>query len=107
MMRIVWLLLSYWRTRQLRFRNSTQLEAHQRQQLARFTATLCARSRYFAPYRNLPLEQWPGMNKALMLAHFDAMNTAGVCLAPAMEAAMAAERSRDFTPALGDITVGL
>jgi len=107
MMRLVWLLRSYWRTRQLRFTNRAQLEAHQRRQLARFTDTLCARSRYFAPYRKLPLEQWPSMDKALMLEHFDAMNTAGVRLAPAMEAAMAAERSRDFTPAVGNITVGL
>ena len=35
------------------------------------------------------------------------MNTEGVTLAQAMEAAMAAEHSRDFTPAVGDITVGL
>lgn len=107
MMRLIWLLQSYWRTRRLRFTNRAQLEAHQRRQLARFTETLCARSRYFAPYRVLPLVQWPGMDKALMLTHFDAMNTAGVRLAPAMQAAMAAEHSRDFTPAVGDITVGL
>ena len=42
-----------------------------------------------------------------MLQHFDRMNTAGVTLADAMAAAMAAERSRDFTPAVGEITVGL
>ena len=107
MKRIVWLLLSYWRTRRLRFADRTQLDAYQQQQLDRFIDTLCARSRYFAPYRNLPLDAWPTMNKALMLEHFDAMNTEGVTLAQAMDAAMAAEHSRDFTPAVGDITVGL
>jgi putative adenylate-forming enzyme len=105
--RIVWLLLSYWRTRRLRFADRAQLESYQQQQLARFIDTLCARSRYFAPYRSLPLAQWPFMNKALMLEHFDTMNTAGITLAQAMAAAMAAEHSRDFTPAVGDITVGL
>ncbi|WP_058049828.1 F390 synthetase-related protein [Janthinobacterium sp. Ant5-2-1] len=107
MKRIVWLLLSYWRTRRLRFADRGQLDAYQQQQLARFIDVLCARSRYFAPYRNLPLDAWPTMNKALMLEHFDAMNTAGITLAQAMDAAMAAEHSRDFTPAVGDITVGL
>ncbi|WP_308924577.1 F390 synthetase-related protein [Janthinobacterium sp. J1-1] len=107
MKRIIWLLLSYWRTRRLRFADRAQLDAYQKKKLTAFMATLCARSRYFAPFRALPLAQWPTMNKALMLEHFDTMNTAGVRLAPAMEAAMAAERSRDFTPAVGDITVGL
>lgn len=107
MKRIVWLLLSYWRTRRLRFASRARLDAYQQRQLARFVDVLCARSTYFAPYRKLPLGQWPTMNKALMLEHFDAMNTEGITLAQAMEAAMAAERSRDFTPAVGDITVGL
>lgn len=107
MKRIVWLLLSYWRTRRLRFTSRAQLDAYQQGQLARFIATLCQRSAYFAPYRSLPLAQWPTMNKALMLEHFDAMNTEGITLAQAMDAAMAAEQSRDFTPAVGDITVGL
>lgn len=107
MKRIFWLLLSYWRTRRLRFASRAQLESYQQEQLARFMDTLCARSSYFAPYRKLPLAQWPSMNKALMLEHFDAMNTEGVTLAQAMASAMAAEHSRDFTPAVGDITVGL
>ncbi|MCX7291970.1 F390 synthetase-related protein [Janthinobacterium sp.] len=107
MKRIVWLLLSYWRTRRLRFTSRAQLDAYQQVQLARFLDVLCARSSYFAPFRGLPLAQWPTMNKALMLEHFDAMNTEGVTLAQAMDAAMAAEHSRDFTPAVGDITVGL
>lgn len=107
MKRIFWLLLAYWRTRRLRFASRAQLDAYQQRQLAGFIDTLCARSSYFAPYRKLPLAQWPTMNKALMLEHFDAMNTEGVTLAQAMDAAMAAEHSRNFTPAVGDITVGL
>ncbi|KAB8059842.1 CoF synthetase [Janthinobacterium sp. FT14W] len=107
MKRIVWLLLSYWRTRRLRFTSRARLDAYQQVQLARFLEVLCARSSYFAQYRGLPLAQWPTMNKALMLEHFDAMNTEGITLAQAMDAAMAAEQSRDFTPAVGDITVGL
>ena len=41
------------------------------------------------------------------MANFDAMNTAGLRLSQVTAVAMAAERSRDFTPTVNDITVGL
>jgi putative adenylate-forming enzyme len=107
MMRIVWLLLSYLRTRRLRFANRAALDAYQQRQLATFLPRLCASSPWFACLRELPFEQWPRMNKALMMANFDAMNTAGLQLDAVMATALAAEQSRDFTPAIGDITVGL
>lgn len=106
-MRIVWLLLAYWRARRLDFRSRAALEAHQAVQLHRFLRTLARRSAYFAPFAGRPLADWPPMDKQRMLAHFDTMNTAGLTLAQVMDAAQAAERSRDFSPTLGRITVGL
>lgn len=107
MMRIVWLLLSYWRTRRLRFADRAALLAYQQRQLARFVPRLCRASPWFARFAALPLAQWPRMNKALMMEHFDQMNTAGLKLDQVLQTALAAEQSRDFTPAVGDITVGL
>lgn len=106
-MRIVWLLLSYWRTRRLRFADRAALLAYQQRQLAHFLPRLCRASPWFARFAALPLVQWPRMNKALMMEHFDAMNTAGLKLDAVMQTALAAEQSRDFTPAVSDITVGL
>ena len=107
MKRIFWLLLSYWRTRRLAFSSRAALDAYQARKLAAFCARLCKDSAYFAPLRDLPLAQWPSMDKAIMNANFDTMNTAGLALAQVMAAAMEGERSRDFKPAVGGITVGL
>lgn len=111
MKRIFWLLLSYWRTRRLAFASRAQLERYQQEQLAVFAERLGAASAYFAPYAALPLQQWPQMDKALMIAQFDRMNTAGLTFDAALAAALAAESSRDFSPLLqtvaGQITVGL
>ena len=41
------------------------------------------------------------------MADFRAYNTVGISYDDAMAVAMEAERSRDFTPTLGDVTVGL
>lgn len=107
MKRIFWLLLAYWRTRRMAFASRAELDAWQARKLDDFCARLCAASAYFAPWRALPLAQWPSMDKAAMNANFDTMNTTGLALAQVMAAAMEAERSRDFKPAPGGITVGL
>lgn len=59
------------------------------------------------PLAGLPLAGLPIVDKATLVEHFDALNTRGIRYAQAMEVALAAERSRDFRPELGDVTVGL
>lgn len=107
MKRIFWLLLSYWRTRRLAFASRTDLASYQAARMRPFVARLCARSPYFKPFRHTPFAQWPTMDKALMNTHFDSMNTARLVLADVMAAALQGERSRDFTPAVAGVTVGL
>ena len=107
MRRLFWLLAAYWRTRRLRFAGRAALAAHQDRHLAPFLARLGAASPYFAPFRALPLAAWPLMDKAIMMRHFDRMNTAGLRLEPLMRGALAAERSRDFSAAAAGIAVGL
>ncbi|WP_046166698.1 F390 synthetase-related protein [Chromobacterium vaccinii] len=107
MLRLIRILAAYWRTRRLRFRDRAALERHQARQMGRFLAGLRRRSPYFARLGALPFAQWPQMDKAAMLEHFDDMNTAGLRLADVMDAALRAERSRDFSPALNGHTVGL
>ncbi|AOZ49028.1 F390 synthetase-related protein [Chromobacterium vaccinii] len=107
MLRLIRILAAYWRTRRLRFRDRAALERHQARQMGRFLAGLRRRSPYFARLGALPFTQWPQMDKAAMLEHFDDMNTAGLRLADVMDAALRAERSRDFSPALNGHTVGL
>ncbi|NHN28649.1 F390 synthetase-related protein [Paenibacillus agricola] len=58
----------------------------------------------------LPLSRWrefPIIDKQLMMEHFDQLNTASIHKEEAFALAMKAEQTRDFTPVLHGITVGL
>ena len=63
-----------------------------------------------APFYGRPvsrLSELPIIDKQTMVAAFDGLNTRGIRKTDAMAAAIAAERSRDFRPEIGDLTVGL
>jgi putative adenylate-forming enzyme len=107
MRRLAWLLIAYWRARRVHFSSRAELDAYQSNRLRNFFSILCARSNYFAPFKELALADWPIMDKATMIANFDVMNTAGLTLTNVMAVAMSAENSRDFSPTIGNVTVGL
>src|SRR5690606_3872236 len=53
-------------------------------------------------------EQFPIIDKPIMMEHFDQLNTAGIRKDEAMRIALEAERHRDFRSTIGDgVTVGL
>ncbi|HRL03139.1 MAG TPA: CoF synthetase, partial [Vitreoscilla sp.] len=101
------LLQAYWKSKRLRFQARADLERHQAQQWQRFEQQVLAKSRYFQPFLGQPLMAWPLMNKAIMLQHFNAMNTVGMDLQAAFAVAQRAEQERDFAPTLNGISVGL
>ncbi|MCJ1687985.1 F390 synthetase-related protein [Rathayibacter sp. VKM Ac-2927] len=98
-----------------RFRSRAALEAAQRRLLRRHLRFLERHSPYFAPLvRGLgagldpeDLARLPTMTKAVGMEHFDAMNTVGVRRDEALALALAGERSRDFSPTLNGVAVGL
>lgn len=53
------------------------------------------------------LEEFPIMNKKLFMHNFNEINTCQIRLDEAMSIASKAEQSRDFSPMLGKITIGL
>jgi putative adenylate-forming enzyme len=75
--------------------------------LTRFLAHVLPRAPFYRPWAGRPLAELPIVDKAAVLADFSAFNTRGVTLDRALEVALAAERSRNFQPTLGDLTVGL
>lgn len=52
-------------------------------------------------------EDYPVIDKAFMMEHFDALNTVGIGREEAETFAVRAERERDFAPKLKGVTVGL
>ncbi|WP_395702415.1 F390 synthetase-related protein [Aquabacterium sp.] len=110
LMQLPRLLQAYRHARRLRtqgFAHREALLAHQARGWARFERQVLDRSRYFRPWRGLPLERWPLMDKPQMMRQFDNMNTAGLKLAEVLSCAQAAEASRDFRPLLRGFGVGL
>ncbi|RQH05646.1 F390 synthetase-related protein [Paraburkholderia dinghuensis] len=107
MIRLVNVLYSYWKAKQLRFESRAALEHHQQRRLREFASTRLVRSPYFAPYVGQPLHTWPTMTKALMMEHFDRINTAQLKLADVLECALQAERTRDFSQTVKGYSVGL
>jgi putative adenylate-forming enzyme len=100
-------LWAYHQAKQRRFHSRAALEQYQASKLEAFGRKLTAKSPYFSRFAGMPIREWPEMNKATMLAHFDEINTASLKLQDVFATAMAAEESRDFKPALGQINVGL
>ncbi|AUZ04904.2 putative adenylate synthase [Vitreoscilla sp. C1] len=106
-MKLLRLLWSYWQTKRLSFQTRQALESYQQQKWQQFAQRTLIHSPYFKPYVGQDLADYPLMNKAVMLQHFDAMNTAGLRLQDAFAVAMRAEKERDFAPTLQGFSVGL
>lgn len=97
----------YLRTRRLTFRSREELLAWQQKKLRQFARKTLAQSPWFQDYAQLPHNQWPHMNKALMMANFDQMNTAGLKKEALLACAQRAERDRHFEPKIDGFSVGL
>lgn len=87
--------------------SKADVERIQTEGMARFRRTVMARSPFYRDYIDTPLSEIPIINKREMLENFDRMNTAGIKLVDALSVGLQAEKLRDFSPMIGDITVGL
>ncbi len=101
------LLWHYFRTRKLHFTDRARLEAWQDKKMRTFRRSVLTKSPWFRRYLALPFQEWPTMDKALMMAHFDDMNTAGLQRDELVACALRSEQSRDFSPKVGRFSVGL
>jgi len=91
-----------------------KLADYQEQRARRMVRFAWERSPFYrAHWQGRDLDDWrslPAVDKRLMMANFSAFNTCGVPLEQAMQTALRAEESRDFSPVLPGtkhLTVGL
>ena len=89
------------------FPSREAIARHQRRGLARFRAEVMPRSPFYRALADAPLDALPQMTKGRLMESFSAINTCGIERERAFEVALAAERSRDFTPMIGRVSVGL
>lgn len=93
------------------WRSREELLQWQERQVRRHLRRILPKSAFYRDLAGgLPAERWrelPVIDKRTMMGGFDALNTAGIRKEQAFATAFAAEESRDFSPTLGGITVGL
>ncbi|HDF2342731.1 TPA: CoF synthetase [Morganella morganii] len=106
-MNLLSLLWRYYGIRRLHFTSRDALERRQIKKLNAFRQRVLSASPWFSRYLSVPFEQWPVMDKALMMTHFDEMNTQGLRRDELMACALESEQSRDFSPGIGCFSVGL
>lgn len=99
-------LATFWTARWGGPLSRAQIDAAQRKGFARLRRIM-ARSPFYAAYAARPFDDWPPMDKAGMMADFSRINTQGISRDEALELALRAETSRDFSPMLGKIALGL
>ncbi|MBC8110840.1 MAG: hypothetical protein H7Y04_07255 [Verrucomicrobia bacterium] len=92
-----------------KFSNRQQLLIWQNRQLQFFEKNTLKKSVYFTEKLQQfgAVENLPVMDKSLLMEHFDAMNTVGISKKEAMQVALEGEKTRDFSPKIKHISVGL
>ncbi|MCU6709901.1 adenylate cyclase [Paenibacillus sp. J5C_2022] len=103
---------SYLATRYLRnWNNRDALESWQEKRIARHIEAVRKESPFYRELwdgkRSVEWRSFPIIDKGIMMEHFDSLNTVGMKKEEAMRLALEAERSRDFSPAMNGVTVGL
>ncbi|AGT08274.1 F390 synthetase-related protein [Paracoccus aminophilus] len=89
------------------FRDRAAIDRHQKAGLARLRRKIMPQSPFYASLADRPMADWPVMNKTLLMEHFTEINTRNLPREKALETALHAERSRNFSPMFGDVAVGL
>ncbi|RNF34592.1 F390 synthetase-related protein [Paracoccus methylarcula] len=89
------------------FASREEITRHQERAFARFRKRIMPRSPFYRELADTPLDRLPRMNKARLMENFSVINTCGIERDEAIEIALRAEHSRDFSPLVGDVAVGL
>ncbi|MFN8465179.1 MAG: F390 synthetase-related protein [Caldilineaceae bacterium] len=99
---------AHWRWRVL---DPAGLQAFQNQRACQIVAYAAVHSPFYRrQWGDHDLHHWrtlPTVDKAAMMANFSGFNTHGITAETALSVALAAEQSRDFTPTVEGLTVGL
>ncbi|AWN75442.1 F390 synthetase-related protein [Legionella anisa] len=90
-----------------RFKSRDQLSAYQEKRFKKLVKTTLYKSPFYQPYLNKPLNEWPIINKKIMMHHFDEINTVKIKKDHALKLALKAESTRDFSALINGIAVGL
>lgn len=83
------------------------LEKHQAKLLKRHLKKIFTLSSFYKAHKHQNFEQLPIIDKSIFMANFNQINTVGILKDEAWQIAINSEESRDFSPMIGSISVGL
>jgi len=102
------ILFYFLQTKCRRFSSREQLNKWQEKQVKRHLHWVCEHSPFYKDYKNKALNEFPIMNKKIMMENFNQLNTAQLDKAELFELALKAEDTRQFEASIiNNITVGL
>ncbi len=101
------ILFTYLKFRYRHFPTREKLEAYQQKKLKKHLAFVTEKSEFYQKYAGHELNDFPIIDKGIMMDNFDKINTVGISKDEALEFAVNAERTREFDSKLKNITVGL
>jgi putative adenylate-forming enzyme len=106
---LVRILYYYYKTLWLKhtLKTKDQLIAYQEKQFKKHIKKTLSKTPFYQAYLDKPLHEWPVINKKIMMEHFNQLNTVNLSKEEALDVALKAEKSRDFSPLIKDIAVGL
>ncbi|WP_460291452.1 F390 synthetase-related protein, partial [Bacillus cereus] len=115
-MKIITLLQHYFSTKRNRnrFKSREELKAYQDRAVESLLKSLPSTNYYFEYNKiingegsNYDWRKFPVVDKTFLMDNFDKLNTAGITKEQAFSIAFKAEETRDFSPTINDITIGL
>ncbi|MEJ8306282.1 F390 synthetase-related protein [Saccharibacillus sacchari] len=97
--------------RRAAIRDRDRLERWQESRILRHLERVREASPFYRElWQGIETAEWrrfPEIDKRAMMDNFDTLNTAGIRREDAMNLALQAERTRDFTPEIGGLTIGM
>lgn len=99
--------LNYLRYKYKRFKNRDELVKYQKKRIKKHLEFVTTNSKFYKKYKNLDLNDFPIINKKIMMENFNDLNTINIEKDEALKFAINSEKSREFKNKLKGITVGL
>ena len=93
--------------RNKKYKNKNELVEYQEKKIKKHLKFVTNKSEFYKDYKNKTLEEFPIINKQIMMQNFNKLNTVGIDKNEALNFAIECEKTRKFTPKLHNITIGL
>ncbi len=91
----------------VKFSSRKKLINYQNKKMKKHLDFVTTNSRFYEDYKNKSLDEFPTVDKKIMMDNFNEFNTVSIDKEKAMEFAIEAEKTREFSSKLKNVTIGL